>query len=43
MIHMALPAKPDRAVKMVIMKGTSAVDWWLGISSRFSPRYLRKV
>jgi hypothetical protein len=40
MIHMALPAKPVRAVKMVIMNGTSAVDWWLGINNRFSSRYL---
>merc|ERR1719234_2458755 len=36
MIHITLLQKPTLDEKMVMRRGTSAVDWWLGISKRFS-------
>merc|ERR1719239_104512 len=36
MIHITLLQKPTLEEKMVMRSGTSAVDWWLGISNRFS-------
>ena len=33
MIHMTLSANRLLAEKMVMQRGTSAVDWWLGMKS----------